>query len=131
LGQIQKRLTGLQLTIAVLAFILAVILIVDVSSALRSGEYLSRQESLARYVGQWFTLFTIRGVPINSQPVLTLFFVWAGLLVIMAAFYLWQPNRTWGPMILLALLSFWYFPLGSWFGVTIIVLLAWSRVQKR
>jgi hypothetical protein len=49
----------------------------------------------------------------------------------MSAVYLWQPTRTWVLMILVALLSFWYFPLGSWFGVVIIILLAWQKVQTR
>jgi hypothetical protein len=131
LEQLLKRWNWFQLLIAGLSVLLALLMLTDVISSITTGQYLSRQEGLAPYVGRWFLLFFIRGVVVVSAPVQTLFFVWSGLLIIMSAVYLWQPARAWGPMILLALLSFWYFPLGSWFGLAIIVLLAWDKVQRR
>jgi hypothetical protein len=131
LEQLLKRWNWFQLLIAGLSVLLAFLMFADVISSIITGQYLSRLPNLAPYVGRWILLFFIRGVDTLSAPVQTLFFVWAGLLIIMSAVYLWQPARTWVLMILLALLSFWYFPLGSWFGVAIIILLAWQKVQTR
>jgi hypothetical protein len=111
--------------------VLALLILIDVIMSLTTGQYLSRMPGLNQYLGRWVLLFAIRGVDTYSAPVQTLFFVSAGLLVIMSAFYLWQPTRAWVPMILVALLSFWYFPLGSWLGLAIIILLAWQKVQTR
>jgi hypothetical protein len=131
LEQLLKRWNWFQLLIAGLSVLLALLMLVDVISSITTGQYLSLSPELGRYIGRWFSLFNIRKVQVLSTMVQSLFFAWAGLLMVMSAVYLWQPTRTWVLMILVALLSFWYFPLGSWFGVVIIILLAWQKVQTR
>lgn len=128
--QIQKRWKGLEPLIAAIGILLALILFVDIGAAIGTGTYLTRQPIIAPYVGRWFLLFFIRQVDIYSPQVEWLFLGWASLWVVASFVYLWQPVRLRLFVIILALLSFWYFPIGSWFGVAIIILLAWTKVQQ-
>lgn len=129
--QIQKRWSGPQLLVAGLGLLLAVIMFADVMAAIYGDGYLSASSGFFRYVGRWVLLFTIRQISPGSIQVEALFILWASLWLIMPILYLWQPVRLRFLMILFALLSIWYFPIGAWFGVIIIILLAWTKVQPK
>ena len=128
---ILRRWSVPQFLVAVLGMLLAVILLVDVNAAINGSGYLSASDELFNYTGRWVLLFVLRQIDVRSLLVETLFLAWASLWLVMSVLFLWQPVRLRFVMIVLALLSFWYFPIGSWIGVVIIVLLAWTKVQHQ
>jgi hypothetical protein len=131
LDRIQKRWSSPELLVAALGILLALILFVDIGAAIGTGTYLTLQPPIAQTLGRWLFLFLIRQVDIYSPQVEWLFLIWASLSAVLSVLYLWQPVRMRFLMIVFALLSFWYFPIGSWLGVAMIILLAWTKVQSR
>ena len=116
--------------IVLVGFVQAGLLVLDVAVALRTGKYLTaalpRVPVVMPYT--WTNLFVIRGVDVASTGVHTLFFAGAAVWLLATAAFVWSPDRTWWVLIVVALLGFWYAPLGIWLGVVEIVLLSTFRL---
>lgn len=106
------------------------LLVLDVAVALGTGKYLTaslpRVPVVIPYT--WMNLFVIRGVNVASTGVRALFFAGAAAWLLATAAFVWNPARAWWVLIVVALLGFWYAPLGIWLGVVEIVLLATFRL---
>lgn len=104
----------------------ATLLVVDVLVALVTGQYLTASLPAVPWFlpGQWMLLFTLRNVDVASPLVTTVFFVSAAVWALATSLFVFAPKRLWWALIGIALLGFWYSPLGIWLGVVEIVLLS-------
>jgi hypothetical protein len=127
------NLKNIRRLIAIVGFLEAVVLLLDIGTRQLTGQYLTSQ--LPRIPTfqptQWMALFTIRQVDVLQNPwIFALFFISAGIWVLATILFMLRPSRLWLTLIVVSLLSFWYAPFGIWLSVVEIILLAAFRLIK-
>jgi len=127
------NLKNVRRLIAVVGFLEAGVLLWDVGTRQVTGTFFTSQLPRIGTIrfSQWMALFTIRQVDVLQNPwVFALFFISAGIWVLVTILFMLNPSRLWLTLIVVSLLNFWYAPFGIWLGVVEIILLAAFRLIK-
>lgn len=116
--------------IAVLALFEAGYMAVDGTRALIVGDYITATGGrFGGQIGPWSVLVSVVGIPPRSTLMKSIFAVYglAWLAVILA--YLVGARWAWRAMLLAAVLSLWYLPLGTVISLLVLGLLLLQRGQ--
>jgi len=102
----------------------------DGAFALATGDYVTRTGPYAGQLGPWATLMAATGIDPRSTLIETLFLVYGlAWLVVICAFALGR-RWAWSGMVIAAVCSLWYLPLGTLLGLIQISLLFFPAIRS-